>query len=165
MQTFLPFADFIETAKVLDYKRLGNQRLEARQILDTLQLIKSGDIYVIKNGKKRVRGWVNHPAVRMWEGHEQSLKIYYNCILSEWERRGFKNTMPYFDPQQYADAKDNNGLVWATFINHEPFPQWLGDEKLHASHRSNLLRKNKDFYSQYGWSEPDDLPYVWPVKK
>src|SRR4051812_11825960 len=33
MQTFLPYADFAETARVLDPKRLGNQRTEALGIL------------------------------------------------------------------------------------------------------------------------------------
>ena len=42
-------------------------------------------------------------------------------------------------------------------------PLWLGHSELHASHRSNLLRKDKSFYSQYNWNESADLPYVWPV--
>jgi hypothetical protein len=42
-------------------------------------------------------------------------------------------------------------------------PNWIGDEKFHASHRSNLLRKDKEFYGKFGWAEPDDLPYFWPV--
>jgi hypothetical protein len=36
MQTFLPLPDFIESAKVLDYKRLGKQRVEAWQILKAI---------------------------------------------------------------------------------------------------------------------------------
>jgi hypothetical protein len=28
---------------------------------------------------------------------------------------------------------------------------------------SNLIRKNPQHYSQYGWTEPQDLPYIWPV--
>jgi hypothetical protein len=43
-------------------------------------------------------------------------------------------------------------------------PAWLGDESIHASHRSNLIRKDPKFYAQYGWSEGPDLPYVWPVE-
>ena len=44
-------------------------------------------------------------------------------------------------------------------------PPWLGNEALHASHRSNLLRKDPGFYGRYGWTEPADLPYVWPVRQ
>lgn len=43
-------------------------------------------------------------------------------------------------------------------------PPWFGREDFHASHRSNLLRKHPDWYRQFGWYEPDDLPYVWPVR-
>lgn len=34
---------------------------------------------------------------------------------------------------------------------------------MHASHRSNLLRKEPEHYTQFGWTEPPDLAYVWPV--
>jgi hypothetical protein len=46
---------------------------------------------------------------------------------------------------------------------HELQPPWLGNESFHASHRSNLLRKNPAWYSKFGWSESDNLEYVWPV--
>ena len=36
MQTFLPYPDFVKSALVLDYRRLGKQRVEARQILDII---------------------------------------------------------------------------------------------------------------------------------
>ena len=36
MQTFLPHSSFKDTFKVLDYKRLGKQRVEAHQILNIL---------------------------------------------------------------------------------------------------------------------------------
>jgi hypothetical protein len=37
LQTFLPYADFVKTAKCLDYRRLGKQRVEAFQILNILE--------------------------------------------------------------------------------------------------------------------------------
>ena len=52
MQTFLPFPDYIQSARALDYKRLGKQRVEALQILNTLT--------------GRSEGWSQHPAVKMW---------------------------------------------------------------------------------------------------
>ena len=62
MQTFLPYADFVKTAKCLDYRRLGKQRVEAFQILNILE------------GKTTKAGWKHHPAVLMWEGYENALK-------------------------------------------------------------------------------------------
>lgn len=37
MQTFLPYADFSMSAKCLDYRRLGKQRVEAMQILNAIR--------------------------------------------------------------------------------------------------------------------------------
>ena len=36
MQTFLPYKSFTKSAQVLDYKRLGKQRVEAMQIFNAL---------------------------------------------------------------------------------------------------------------------------------
>jgi hypothetical protein len=43
------------------------------------------------------------------------------------------------------------------------YPDWFGNKEFHASHRSNLLRKDPEFYGKYGWTEPHDLPYIWPL--
>lgn len=133
MQTFLPYPDFLKTARCLDYRRLGKQRVETIQILNTL--------YGYSNA------WQGHPAVKMWKGYEHCLARYYNYIVKEWMDRGYKNTMPFAFSAPICIK----------------LPPWLGNEKFHASHRSNLLRKNYDYYSKYGWNEPNDLPYVWPV--
>ena len=37
VNTFLPYPDFVKSAKALDYKRLGKQRVEAWQILRALR--------------------------------------------------------------------------------------------------------------------------------
>lgn len=42
-------------------------------------------------------------------------------------------------------------------------PEWFGDDQFHAAHRSNLLRKYPEWYSQYGWNEPNDLAYIYPT--
>ena len=43
-------------------------------------------------------------------------------------------------------------------------PPWLGDEDIHLSHRSALVRKDPDHYRPFFPDVPDDLPYVWPVR-
>ena len=80
MQTFLPYPDFIKSASVLDYRRLGKQRVEARQILRI----------ILGNTKG---AWSNHPAVNMWRGHELTLAYYGDCMIQEWIRRGYCNNM------------------------------------------------------------------------
>src|SRR5947209_15556009 len=41
-------------------------------------------------------------------------------------------------------------------------PTWLGDGRIHLSHRSALVRKDPDFYRPVFGDVPDDLPYHWP---
>ena len=131
MQTFLPYSDFQKTAESLDYRRLGKQRVEAFQILNILE------------GKTNSTAWKNHPAVKMWQGYEDALRIYLRTIILEWIRRGYKNNMTI---PNFTTCK---------------IPNWIGDEKFHASHRSNLKRKNAEYYKNF--TEPIDLPYIWPV--
>jgi len=79
MQTFLPYRNFQSSAQCLDYRRLGKQRLEAKQILNALRGL--------------TFGWVNHPVTKMWRGYETALCAYYNEMVIEWEGRGYRNTM------------------------------------------------------------------------
>jgi len=83
MQTFLPYPDFRRSLQVLDYRRLGKQRLEAHQL-----------IRVISTG---TGGWSRHPAARMWRGYLDALKLYYNLAIEEWVRRGYRNRMKKMD--------------------------------------------------------------------
>ena len=142
MQTFLPSPSYDESAQVLDNKRLGKQRVETKQILLALP--------------KTTGGWVNHPATKMWRGHEVSLCQYGLAMCWEWQRRGYKDSLYQFFASALAQYQEDG----RTYLP----PSWLGEETVHASHRSNLLRKDRGFYSQYGWAESDDLPYIWPVE-
>jgi len=155
MQTFLPYPDFAQSAHCLDNKRLGKQRVECLQILKTLakgptevvQKIdrRTGDTVAIH----RKTPWYNHPAVQQWKGYELFLVSYALAVCREWKFRGFSDT---------CEDKIN------AFSVPGGRPPWLGNEAYHASHRSNLLRKDFAHYSQFGWTEPATLPYVWPSK-
>lgn len=134
MQTFLPYKSFEDSAGCLDYRRLGKQRVETLQLLNTL------------TGKSK--GWGSHPCVKMWRGYESSLKRYGIVICETWIALGYKDTV--LDKIKNISVEDTG----------DPF--WLGDHAFHLSHKSNLLRKDKDWYSKF-WQVPDDLPYVWPV--
>lgn len=136
MQTFLPYASFKKSARVLDNRRLGKQRVEALTILKIITERSKGG------------GWKSHPAVLMWASFPEMLGLYLNCCISEWERRG----------------KVNNMECWLVEGWLEQWPWWLGREELHASHRANLLRKDPAFYGKYGWTEDPSTPYWWPTK-
>lgn len=156
MQTFLPDQDFAKSAVYLDARRLGKQRVEAYQILKILL------------GLSKKKGWQNHPAVKMWKGHELALGLYMSVIIEEWKSRGFKCVRPSMVFPPYSIKNKQVSLNKDSYIKHNwegiiDFPKWLGDEKFHASHRANLLRKDPLFYGRYGWTESADLPYVWPT--
>ena len=40
-------------------------------------------------------------------------------------------------------------------------PTWLGDNRVHSSHRANLLRKDPEHYNKYKWTEDPSIPYYW----
>jgi hypothetical protein len=166
MQTFLVSPNFAESASVLDNKRLGKQRVECLQILQTLAFgpyqlwdhtIKKWIPAIEKeyNARKfthaRKTPWYNHPAVRMWRGHTNALAHYGQVICEEWCKRGFK------------DACTDKIAAFFTANEAGNDPVFIGNPDFHASHRSNLLRKDPDHYSQFGWTEPNNLPYIWPV--
>jgi hypothetical protein len=150
MQTFLPYDSFTKTAEVLDYRRLGKQRIEAMQIINAAEMRRLGidRIYIVKEKRYKATGWYNHPATVTWENYIPALKHYCNLMIIEWIKRGYKNTMSFYDI--------NQPIV---------IPPFIGNEKLHASHRSNLLRKDYKYYSQFGWTESPDMPYYWPDSK
>lgn len=148
MQTFLPYPDFKRSAEVLDYKRLGKQRVECYQIINTL----------LGNST----GWQNHPAVKMWRGSVFMLLLYTKEITKEWVKRGYKDNVDNKVTslwKEHTKLLSNDELVELCGGT----PMWLGNKQFHDSHKSNLLRKDYEFYSAYGWDVPDNLPYYWPV--
>lgn len=153
MQTFLPFRDFYKISKCLDYRRLGKQRVEALQIIRILELEEDSPFeFEMLKAAKRIP-WLNHPAVRMWRGYLPTLKSYHNHMITEWVHRGYKNTMKY------------KSIKASDIIENRIYPTWwYHNDEVFRSHRSNLLRKNREHYAQYFESDlPDNLPYVWPV--
>ena len=149
MQTFLPLPSFRRSAQCLDNKRLGKQRVECKQILLCLGLPIGAHI----PGK---RGWQSHPAVLMWSGYETALLTYSIVVCREWRSRGFKDRLLDEFLAVYSELRPT--------VAKNRYPPWFGAAELHASHRSSLLRKDSRHYSQFGWSEPDNLPYFWPVQ-
>jgi len=141
VQTFLPYADFVQSASVLDDRRLGKQRAEVIQLLNGLD-----------NPKDRVH---RHPACIMWWGFKDALVAYGLAICSEWLDRGFKDSC-------YGKILAYKTVDFTPTQQSVPLPKWLGNEAFHASHRGNLLRKDYLYYSAFGWTDSPLLPYEWP---
>ena len=132
MQTFLPYADFEQSMRALDLKRLGKQRVEVIQIVRALTV--------------PGYAWASHPAALMWKGYEEALGRYGLTACAVWTERGFGDTCAATitaDLRAYGvtDIRDYAELAAA-----DALPAWLFDEALQISHRSSLLRKDPEHY-------------------
>lgn len=166
MQTFLPYADYAQSAASLDDSRLGKQRVEAYQILLQLAGIKMADY---PDWQPRLGGWGHHPAVAMWAGHELALAEYIDACCDEWTGR----TVGLEDGTLRArrDTVKANTAIAVEIARADDWlserPGWIGDEEVHRTHRSNLLRKDPEYYAT---RFPEDIPapgqdyleYIWP---
>lgn len=142
VNTFYIHANPKVTARVLDTRRLGKERVEAKQIINVLLLLE-------ENPKAKPK-WYNHPAVKMWTGHTFALMQYYNIMVEEWVRRGKNNTMELFDLSEVEIV----------------YPKWTSCEKIHYSHQARLIQKDPAFYTKV-FSPPERylrLGYIWPCK-
>jgi hypothetical protein len=144
VQTFLPYPEFARSAQVLDGPRLGKQRVETLQILRALEL--------------PGYGWANHPAVVMWRGRTPALVAYGLACIDEWVSRGHADATVHSITEF---APHVAGLTQLQLAGDGLLPTWLGDERLHASHRSALLAKDPEHYRPLFGDQPG-LPYFWP---
>jgi hypothetical protein len=163
MQTFVPLtSSFEDIARTLDRARLNKQALEGWQILMTLLELDPQGNY------RAPKGWVNHPAVKMWRGHEMALYLYIKAMVDEWIKRGYKSTIGDKAKETIKVALLNGLLSAGASTN----PDWICDmatfKKIASSHRMALLSKDYEWYSQFDWAEdsgvrPESYDYVWPV--
>lgn len=126
------FNYFVRCALTLDYKRCGKQRVEAKQILTILE------------GTNKRKGWDNHPAVHMWRGFEEALKLYINAHIYVWiNHHKYKNTMKTYHV--------TNVIV----------PPFISNKHFVRRHQSNLMGKDPVFYGKYQWDVPLQVGYYW----
>jgi len=137
MQTFVPFANFRESAKCLDMKRLGKQRVEVLQLLNSFH-------------RPNYKGWKNHPCREMWRGHENALALYGMIVCEVWRERGYKDTCYEKIRVYYDESKPTT------------YPWWLGMLDIHLSHQSMLIKKYPEYYKQQFPDAPEGLEYIWP---
>ena len=109
-------------------------------------------------------GWANHPAVLRWKGYEEALGRYgFTCCAVRTEL-GFSDTCKLTIATDLRTAGIASVRTQDELAAGGALPPWLGDEDVHRSHRSALVRKDPDHYRDRIPDVPDDLPYVWPVR-
>jgi hypothetical protein len=146
MQTFVPEGQDISLGfKHLDYRRLGKQRVEAWQILNSIRGI---DNY---GNALMTRGWISHPATKMWSEYPRALAYYGILCCEEWLNRGYRDSL-----------LERFGDVYEMLKFEDPsMPPFLDD--IMESHRSNLIRKYPEYYIPIWPNTPNNLPYIWPI--
>ncbi len=135
MQTFLPYADFEKSAQVLDYQRLGKQRVEAYQIYRCLI---------------NPTRWKNHPAVKMWDGYRGALAEYHNAMIVEWIKRGYVNNMHYIIYEEKYE------YPW--WLGNEDFHRAMRSRLIQKNKEFYLPK----FPNDEGFN---DSKYMWPVNE
>jgi hypothetical protein len=144
MQTFLPYASYNDSAKSLDYKRLGKQRVEVKQLLLAL------GVRIGNHVPRANSAWRNHPCAVMWSKYPAALVEYGICVCKEWRSRGYNDIL-----LEQFEAADN-------YMPEAVNPWWLGLDALHESHKSNLVRKDPKYYAhQFPGVGPME-GYYWP---
>ena len=125
--------------------KLTDVNTQRNRNVDSKLLVRTDEIYISL-------GFVYHPAVLMWLGHEDSLKDYINVHIDEWIKRGFKNTINKYEIKGFPIQ-----------------PPWTYDSYLHLTHKCNLLRKEleneepKHYQDMFDCKSLDiEMPYFWP---
>lgn len=160
VNTFVVKEDLVENARYLDGNRLNKQRIEAKEIIDILESLDMGII-------PEKKGWMYHPATKMWRGYTNALKVYYNSILREFERRYTGNKMSYYDIDEslyYINKYMGNGYFERPFTEYS-FPPWFSFPPFILSHRASLIRKDPNYYSKFDTHEVKpylNYGYLWP---
>lgn len=150
VQTFLPYPVFADSARVLDARRLGKQRVETIQVLRALTV--------------PGYGWRYHPAAAMWAGYEEALVCYGLAVCRVWCEIGNADTCATTLLDDLSHATTHHVVRGqAELAAAGEVPPWLGDPALHRSHQSALVRKDPGHYRRYFPDVADDLPYVWPA--
>lgn len=148
MQTFLLYADMRRSAQVLDPRRLGKQRVECLQVLRGLTVADYG--------------WRHHPAVKRWTGRLEALGRYTLECCDQWSAAGRADTGAATITEELARHGVTTIRSEAELADADALPPWWGEEAVHESHRSALVRKDPEHYRRFFPDVPADLPYTWP---
>lgn len=147
MQTYLPYADFYETAHCLRDYDLTTQIEHTVIILSTLHELDGFD------------GYQTHRAVKMWREYDAQLSHYGLVMCEEAEKRGLE-----------VSGQDER-LAWhlGNIASVEDFemskPPWMLDRRMkrvETTSRAVLLRRDRDFYKQYKWNVPEMSTLYYP---
>lgn len=145
VNTFLLCKNFVESAKLLDSRRLNKQCTEAKQIIEAIERMHSKSV--------DKSGFTKHPALLQWKDYVDALKYYYNVHREEALEREIKISAPAYT---FACPVEEIKIPW--FVDCPHF--WY-------SHCAALYLKMKWHYKYVKLVFPRiylKYGYFWPSK-
>jgi hypothetical protein len=140
------FANPRSVACLLDPKRAR------KQLVENIQIGKALTGYA--------GAWANHPAVKMWSGCTLQFGWYWEEFIDGVRGRGlYSNEVGSLAKSTeemikfLRATKDKETMDW----------WWRNDEFVQLSHKSSLLRKDKDYYTGIFEKGIPDIGYFWPL--
>lgn len=150
MQTFLPYEDYAESAKVLDANRLNSQLNESLVIVRSL----FRQYPVKKSGKS---GWEGHTVVEMWRDCELQLARYAKACAFEYL---YNRPLAVNNEAKSLTSRKARFSFWNDLIEKledEGYPdtkiEHLGDEEFHSAFRALLLFKDIQYATFRAWKQ------------
>jgi Pyrimidine dimer DNA glycosylase len=141
MITYLPQIGYMDSASRLSNKALAKQ-------CDTALLIAT----ILDDPDLPGQ---DHPAVRMWRGHERQLISYGLAMCHDLRITRKIDTDAWIQLGKLAtelrEAKYDNSV-----------PPWHKDLWIHRSHRSELVRRYPKRHKDDWPNTPQNMPILWP---
>jgi hypothetical protein len=161
MQIFLPYSDFVKSLDCLDKKRCFKQLIEVRQVLAT-----NGVKVPKATGGYMKPSYKHHPIHKIWGQYPDALMYYHDiCMrfcITKWKIKTKPWTFSYLWRPDEKEPYQSLGKFMFPLNQYQLSMPWcVGYKPFHDSHKSNLLRKDSDYYSQFAEEVPDNLEYIW----
>jgi hypothetical protein len=151
---YLPYADFVKTARCLSDVHLRKMMIESYLVLRALR----GEYPLSQVWKTEPHNRV----VKMWSGYYSWLQRYYNEMVLEWRCRGYATELGTTTPYDTIRALDETSFL-VSHLDRGYYPPWLGYPPLHESHRATLYAEDSTVYHHFQWANPGTEGLVWPI--
>lgn len=135
---FFPYASVTRSVACL---RSIDVRYVRRVSLDILHDLTHG----VDLDKEQQDAFKNHPSI---------IYLYGMSACSRWVDLGEKDVVR----KHLSRLAEKHGIN-----NFFAYPDWFGNEEIHTSHQSALLRLDKSHYEKWFPETPDDLEVIWPL--
>jgi len=123
--------------QLIDTNQDSSKKSKKPIYVDIDKLVTINDAYI-------KLGYVYHPIIPMWFHYVPALLYYIKVHVDEFNFRGYSNRVNI--PLE--------GIV--------SYPPWCYEADFLIRHRSNLIRKNPQWYMPIFPGVINDMPYFWP---